>query len=48
MIWDDFKTKRQREDFELAMANFWLDEEEFNRSRLYDRKLRVVTLYQPV
>jgi hypothetical protein len=48
--WQDehFKILKQRQDFELSMANFWLEEEEFNRQGLFDRKTRVVTLYQAV
>jgi hypothetical protein len=48
--WKDQFTKilQEREDFEFDMANFFLEEEEYNRRQLYDRKLRVVTLYQSV
>jgi hypothetical protein len=37
----------EREDFEFDMAIFW-NEEEFNKQGLFDKKLRIVTLFQSI
>jgi hypothetical protein len=38
----------EREDFEFDMAIFWNEEEEFNKQGLFDKKLRIVTLFQSI